>query len=193
MKRALVFALTLIVQSAACDKPQGNAGEAAASAAASVRPAAPVSAAASAAASAPSRSKPMPDAAGEWSGTYDARHYLIEMSKKEGAVREWQADKGEAHSGKGELNVRIADDGSVSGSSTGPLGELTVSGEFDGERLRLQLSPVNPEKQPAFFGNLLAERKGEVFKGRMQASSGDSLTVRDAPAQLRRKGASDPK
>jgi hypothetical protein len=182
----------LFVLSAACDKPQSNAGEPATSAAASLQPAAPASAA-SAPASAHSKSKPPPDAAGEWTGTYEARHYLIEMSKKEGAVREWEADKGEAHSGKGELSVKIADDGSVSGSSTGPLGELTVTGEFDGQQLRLRLSPVNPEKQPTFYGTLLAERQGEVFKGRMQASSGDSLTVRDAPAKLRRKGASEAK
>jgi hypothetical protein len=187
MTRMLLFTLAFLVQSAACGKPEGNAAGGAPSA--SVRPAAPASAAASASA----KPTQLPGAAGEWTGTYDARHYLIEMSKKEGAVREWEADKGEAHSGKGELLLRIAEDGSVSGSSTGPLGELVITGEFDGERLRLRLSPVNPEKQPAFFGHLLAERKGEVFKGRLQASSGDSLTVRDAPTELRAKGGSSTK
>ena len=113
--------------------------------------------------------------------------------EKEGAVREWEGDKGEAHSGKGQLTLRIAEDGTVSGSSSGALGELAITGEFDGEHLRLQLSPSNPEKQPAFLGHLLAERKGEIFKGRIQASSGDSLTVRDAPVELRPKTANPPK
>jgi hypothetical protein len=193
MRRALIGALAIVVQSAACGKQESNAGAPAPSASTAAAPAAAASAVAGASASAGAKPKPPPGTAGEWTGTYEARHYLIEMSKKEGAVREWEADKGEAHSGKGVLTLTIADDGSASGSSTGPLGELAIVGEFDGEQLRLRLSPVNPEKQPAFYGTLLAERKGEAFKGRMQASSGDSLTVRDAPAQLQRKGASPPK
>src|SRR5688500_7767279 len=122
----VVCALTVLVQNAACSKPESgpSAGPASASAPASVAAAAPAAASA----------KPAPaKIAGEWTGTYDARHYLIEMSKKEGAVKEWQADKGEANSGKGELTLRIAEDGSVSGSSTGALGELVITGEFDGE------------------------------------------------------------
>jgi hypothetical protein len=187
MKRLLLCSIALVVQNAAC-KTDSEAGGGTTSAVPSAAPAPQASAPAPSA-----KPKPQATVAGDWTGTYDARHYLIEMSKKEGAVREWQADKGETHSGKGQLTLSIAPNGSVSGSSTGALGELSVVGELDGEQLRLQLSPVDPEKQPAFKGHLLAERKGDTFKGNIQASSGDSLTVRDAPAELRRKGSAEPK
>jgi len=129
----------------------------------------------------------MPAAAGQWNGTYEARPYRIEMSKKEGAVREWSADQGASHTGKGTLTVDIAEDGSASGSAKGPLGELAVTGEVDDSLLRLRFTPVDPGLAPAFTGMLVAKREGDAFTGRLQASSGDSLIVREASVSLRKK------
>jgi hypothetical protein len=188
MRLTLLCVLVLSAQGTGCGKQESETRAGASSAAASVQAAPPSSATASAA----TKAKGPSPVAGDFVGSYDARHYLIEMSKKEGAVREWEADKGDENSGKGKLALRIAADGSVSGSASGPLGDLSIVGELEGEWLRLRLTPANPEKQPAFTGHLLAERKGDAFKGRIQASSGDSLTVRDAPVELRPKGAAEP-
>jgi len=125
---------------------------------------------------------------GEWSGTYEARQYLIEMTKEQGAVKNWSQDKGQEHSGKGALSLRIADDGSVSGNSTGPLGELNATGALDGDVVRVRFTPAKPTER-AFNGWLLAKREGDSLKGRLQAGTGDSNTVRDAPVELRRSGA----
>jgi hypothetical protein len=178
--------LALFLCCCACSKPE-SATEASASASAARTPA---SAPASAPPAASAAGTPAPSAAGAWTGSYEARQYRIEMSKKEGAVREWAEDKGNSHTGKGSLTVDIAENGTASGSATGPLGELSIAGELDGELLRLRFAPVSSEQAPAFTGVLLAEREGEAFTGRLKASSGDSLIVREALVTLRKKGAS---
>jgi hypothetical protein len=169
----------------ACSKtPSASESAASASASAPPAPAAPVACVAPSATSAPRAASE----AGQWSGSYEARLYRIEMSKKEGAVREWGEDKGDLHTGKGSLTVDIAEGGSASGAAKGPLGELQLTGELDGPNLRLQLSPADPQQTPAFTGVLLAKRDGSGFTGRLQVSSGDSLIVREAPVSLRKKG-----
>ncbi len=179
MKLATAGVVLWLSWCCACSKPRSSAETSASvSAAASVQaPAPPASASAHATSS----------AAGQWSGTYEARPYRIEMSKKEGAVREWSADQGASHIGKGTLTVDIAEDGSAKGSAKGPLGELAIAGEVDDSLLRLRFTPVDPGQAPAFTGVLVAKREGETFTGRLQASSGDSLIVREASVSLRKK------
>lgn len=127
------------------------------------------------------------DLTGQWSGSYDARHYLIEMSKTEGVVREWAEDKAKEHTGEGTITFRIEPDGSVMGKAKGPLGSSLVSGQVEGKTVRIRLTPSEPGTR-SFAGFVVLERERDALKGRLQASTGDSLTVRDAPVELHRPG-----
>lgn len=149
----------------------------------------PAPAATSAAVAAPSASAPpKPEApwyAGTWSGSYDAKAYAIETKKGEG-LRAWSDQDAAADAtGSGKLTLTIDDGGTIGGSASGPLGDMVASGEVDEDMFRVQLSPKNgtPESFQGFF---VAKREGEALKGKLQASSGDSLKVRDAPVELKK-------
>ena len=159
-------------------------------------PAAPARGAASAAPStsastAASAKPPAPWYAGTWSGTFETQHYLIERTKREGAVAAWDKDEGEKAAGQGRLSLDVDADRRVTGTASGPLGALVASGEMDGDTLRVQLSPKDPrapETAESFAGTLIAKRKGQLLEGRIQASSGDSRVVRDAAVKLEKAG-----
>ena len=130
--------------------------------------------------------KPKPWYVGTWTGKYEARHYLVETKKGEGA-REWQQDAGSENEGEGKLELEVAEDGAITGSATGPLGPMTASGAVDEQSFRVRLRPSEPS-ETAFHGFFVAKREGKVVRGTLQASSGDSLKVRDAPIALTAKG-----
>lgn len=167
MRSTLLLAAAALL--AACDKPAPPAPAASASAAAVV--AAP-------SASAPSEKPAAKTATSKWSGSYEAQHYQIESPKNEGA-REWAADDGGAHAGKGSIAFGVSETGSLRGTASGPLGEHDVIGEVDGDTFRVRLVPKQPGDK-AFGGFAILTREGQTLKGRLQASSGDSKTVRDA-------------
>lgn len=135
---------------------------------------------------APSVEKPAAKSAasGKWSGSYEAQRYLIEVPKNEGA-REWAADDGGAHSGRGSISLEVGETGAIVGSASGPLGEQKIVGEVDGDSFRVRFVPVQPGDR-AFVGFTVLRREGEAMKGRLQASTGDSKTVRDALISLSR-------
>ena len=115
-RRVLLLALVLAVS--ACDEKK-------------TAPAAPKASAATVAAPAASSAAPpekkLPWFVGHFSGAYDAQHYLIEMSKSDGVVRNWAEDDGGAGSGEGTISLDVTEDGTIVGSSKGPLGELVAS------------------------------------------------------------------
>ena len=138
---------------------------------------------------APAESAPTPVAAkakpwfsGGFSGQYEAK--LAPVDVKVGAVREWAADDGKAASGAGKLTLTIDDDGLVDGTTEGALGAGHVTGKVDNDTLRLQLSP---DDNAGMHGVLVASREGDGFKGAIQASSGDSLRVRQAAIELKKQ------
>lgn len=145
-------------------------------------PSAAPSAAAAPSASAAAPAKPW--YAGTWAGEYTAKAFKVE--NEPGAVKEWIKDDGTKASGPGKLTLRIAVDGSIEGESEGALGALQASGLIDGETVRVSLraSPEATRDTPSFSGTLIGSRKGDVIEGRVQASSGDSLTVREASFAL---------
>ncbi|MEZ4222087.1 MAG: hypothetical protein R3B13_14225 [Polyangiaceae bacterium] len=152
------------------------------------------SAAPKAAASAPP-SKPEPPPApwyvGAWQGTYDAQQYLIEMTEKQGAVRDWKDDDGGTGEGEGSISLRIDESGSIRGEATGPLGNMIASGQVDDQAFRVRFNAKEPGES-AFNGVVVLARKGETMSGRLQASSGDSKTIRDAPVELKKGEAPKP-
>lgn len=135
--------------------------------------------------------KQLPWYAGAWSGTYDAQHFLIEMDKKQGAVRAWSEDDGGRGTGEGSVSLTVTEAGAISGEAKGPLGEHVLSGQVDEDTLRVKLMPKAPGAD-AFTGFFLVKKQGEGLEGRLQASSGDSLTVRDAPVKLQKGGSASP-
>lgn len=145
-------------------------------------PAPSVSAPASVAAVAAPVAKAKPWFAGGFSGQYEAK--LSPVDVKVGAVREWAADDGKLQSGPGKLTLQIDDDGTVDGTSEGALGASHASGKVEADTLRVQLSPSD---EAGLHGVLVASRDGDGFKGSIQASSGDSLRVRQATIELKKQ------
>ncbi|MFC1642346.1 hypothetical protein ACFL5O_06620 [Myxococcota bacterium] len=122
--------------------------------------------------------------AGTWAGTYDARHYPVEAKTKE-ALPAWDKDPKTEGMGKGKLQITVAEDSRVAGTSSGPLGDLIVNGKVEDGSLRATVAPRDPDVGAAFHGYLVAESKqGTKLAGRMQVSSGDSAWVREAPVEL---------
>ncbi len=118
---------------------------------------------------------------GAWQGSFQAELFRIELAV--GGVKEWKKDDGSQASGQGKLSLQAAADGSVTGTATGALGELAVSGRVDGDRAALTLSSATPD---GFHGVILAAQSPDGMKGTLNASSGNSLQVRQASVTLAR-------
>ncbi|MES1178137.1 MAG: hypothetical protein ABUL62_27685 [Myxococcales bacterium] len=144
--------------------------------------AAPAGAPASAAAALSAAPTAKPWFAGGFAGEYQAKQLPVEI--KVGAVREWTTDDGKLSSGPGKLTLQIADDGVVDGNSEGALGASHLSGKVEEDTLRAQLSPND---ETGLRGVLVASRDGDGFKGTIDASTGDSLRVRQATVELKKQ------
>ena len=118
---------------------------------------------------------------GAWLGAFQAELRRIELPI--GGVKEWKLDDGKPASGPGKLSLQAAPDGSVTGSASGALGELSVAGHVDGDRAALTLSSARPD---GFHGLILAIQTPEGMQGTLSASSADSLQVRQAAVTLTR-------
>ncbi|HEU5074829.1 MAG TPA: hypothetical protein VFU02_11655, partial [Polyangiaceae bacterium] len=101
----------------------------------------------------------------------------------------WADEADTKATGKGELLLKIDETGKVTGTVTGPLGELAAAGMVDDKTLRVNFQPTKALAPPEMFnGVLLAEKSDAGFAGDLKASSGDSLTVRKASVVLSKKG-----
>jgi hypothetical protein len=118
---------------------------------------------------------------GSWQGTFLAERFKVEVPA--GGVKEWKDDDGKRASGENVLKLSIAADGSVTGRSQGPLGELLVNGRAENDRVALSLASADTE---GFHGSILATQTPEGMGGRVSASSWDSLVVRHGAVTLAR-------
>jgi hypothetical protein len=123
--------------------------------------------------------KSKPWFAGAFAGAYEAK--LTPVAIKTGAVRDWANDDGKLFSGSGTLRLQVSDDGSVQGLSEGALGAASATGKVEDDTLRVLLSPSDAT---GMHGVLVAVRDRDGFKGSIQASSSDSLQVRQATIEL---------
>jgi len=142
-----------------------------------------VNARASAAAAASARAPSKAWFEGAWQGAFQAE--LFRLAVPAGGVKAWKDDDGKAASGEGKLSFDAAPDGSVTGSATGALGNLAVSGHVDGERATLWLSSAQPA---GFHGVIVASQTPDGMQGALSASSGDSLQARQAKVTISRAG-----
>lgn len=187
-----VFTLASIVSVLVAGCEQGsNAGSPAGSAAAAASAGAAASAAAAtAAAAASAKAAAVPWYVGEWHAPLDVQRYQIEQTKEEGKIKAWADEADTKATGKGELVLKIDEAGKVTGTATGPLGELVAAGMVDDKTLRVNLQPTKLLAPPEMFnGVVLAEKSDAGFAGDLKASSGDSLTVRKASVVLSKKDA----
>jgi hypothetical protein len=140
---------------------------------------APVTSASPSASAAPAPTKAW--FAGAWQGTFVAQLFRLELPV--GGVKEWKLDDGKLASGDGKLSLTVSDEGVVSGTASGALGDLAVTGRVEGDRAALSLASAQPD---GFHGVLLATQTPEGMKGTLSASSADSLQVRKAEVTLTR-------
>jgi hypothetical protein len=119
---------------------------------------------------------------GAYQGSYEAK--LAPVQVKIGAVKEWATDDGKASSGQGKLELEIDDEGLVDGASEGALGAGRATGKVEDGTLRVVLAP---NETTGLHGVLVATRDGDGFRGSIEASSGDSLRVRQASVALRKQ------
>lgn len=167
MKRTMVLGLVCLV-TVACDKQPTKADPAS-------EPAAPVASAEPAPPPAPA----MPTA---WSGKYVSKVGAVNPPAN-ARNKIWEKDPGTDAVGEGTLEVSL-DDKRVTGTLTGPLGECHLSGELDGDNLRANLVPNDPNADSAMTGFLVLTRDGDVFKGELRASDREGRIVREAKVDL---------
>ncbi len=120
---------------------------------------------------------------GAWQGTYKAE--LLRLQTAAGGVKQWKDDDGSKASGEGKLSIEAAADGTVTGSASGPLGEHSVAGRVEGDRVALSLIPAEAE---GFRGVIVASQQEGGIKGTLNVATGDSLTARQASVTLARAG-----
>jgi hypothetical protein len=156
-------------------------------------PAASASGAASAAASAApaaSASKSATEATA-WAGSYTAK--VGPVAPPENAKEKtWTDDPGTAAVGAGTIKLSIGGArGDAQGELAGPLGDLKVSGIFDGTELRANLMPKDPKADAAMTGFMLLTASGGPppanLKGTLRVSNRDAKIVREASVELAKK------
>ena len=126
--------------------------------------------------------KAKPWFSGAFQGAYEAKLAPVEV--KVGAVKEWGTDDGKASSGPGKIDLKIDDDGEVNGVGEGALGSDRASGKVEDDTLRVVLTPSDGT---GLRGVLVATKDGDGFRGSIEASSGDSLRVRQAAIELKKQ------
>jgi hypothetical protein len=143
------------------------------------------------AAPAPSAGKAAAGEPAAWSGSYLAK--VGPVAPPENAKEKaWTDDPGTASVGRGAIALSIAGSrGDTQGELTGPLGDLKVSGIFDGTELRANLMPKDPKADTAMTGFMLLAASGGPppanLKGTLRVSSRDARIVREASVELAKK------
>src|SRR5207253_313735 len=96
---------------------------------------------------------PAASAANRWAGAYVAKPGAV-LPPKNANEKTWQRDPGTAAIGAGTIELAIGPRGDALGSSSGALGDLALSGSFDGKELRATATPRDPNAPGAMTGAL---------------------------------------
>lgn len=117
---------------------------------------------------------------GGYKGPFDAKKKKMKLPP--GASEPfWGLDKGKVNVGPGEVTLSVWSDGRVTGTVTGPLGDMTVEGQTEERALTGTLTPKEPG---GFRGMITGKIEGEKFVGKLEASSRDVTIVREATMTL---------
>jgi hypothetical protein len=176
-------ALFVLTASAACSKGASHdSSPPSASAAPAVSAVAPREAPAPSAAA--NTAKAVAHAA--WSGSYVAKVGAVEPPKNANE-KTWTGDPASTAVGKGAIDLTVDDRGETHGDAKGPLGEMTVSGVYDGKELRANVTPKDPKSDAAMTGFMVLSSEGDALKGTMRVSNHDAKLVREATVELAKK------
>jgi hypothetical protein len=181
----LLAAAILVAGLARCSKTAGDNASPAASASAAA------ASASSASAASPASSAKAPTGEGAWSGSYVAK--VGPVAPPENAKEKtWTNDPGTDAIGKGAIALSITGKhGDTQGEMTGPLGDLKISGVFDGTELRANLLPKDPKADGAMTGFMVLAASGgppaSALKGTLRVSNRDARIVREASVELAKK------
>jgi hypothetical protein len=121
-----------------------------------------------------------------WSGSYTAKVGAVDppANAKE---KTWTNDPGSAAVGKGAVDLTVGDRGETRGETKGPLGDMTISGTYDGKELRANLAPKEPKGDGAMTGYMMLASEGNAMKGTLRVSNRDAKIVREATVELAKK------
>jgi hypothetical protein len=179
----LVAAIVVVAASSCSKTSNDKAGPAASTSAAPV--------ASASAAPASSTAKASAGEGSAWSGSYLAKVGAV-APPENAKEKAWADDPATAAVGRGSIALSIAGArGDTQGELTGPLGDLKVSGVFDGTELRANLLPKDPKSDTAMTGFLLLAASGGPppanLKGTLRVSNRDARIVREASVELAKK------
>jgi hypothetical protein len=121
-----------------------------------------------------------------FSGTYTAKVGAVEPPKNANE-KTWVGDPGSVAVGKGAIDLVIGERGDAHGDAKGPLGEMTVTGTYDGKEMRASLIPKEPKSDSAMTGFMVLTAEGDALKGTLRASNRDAKLVREATVDLAKK------
>jgi hypothetical protein len=182
VRPALVFSILALVgcskNPSADSAPPGASGTAAAPAASSMGARGAPSGSASSRAPSAERAS--------FSGSYTAKVGSVEPPKNANE-KTWVGDPGSVAVGKGAIDLVIGERGDTRGDAKGPLGEMTVSGTYDGKEMRANLLPKEPRSDSAMTGFMVLTAEGDALKGTLRASNRDAKIVREATVELAKK------
>jgi hypothetical protein len=124
--------------------------------------------------------------AGNYRGDYEARRGTVTLEP--GVVEpSWKLDRGQSFAGKGTVEIEIEASGRARGRLVGPLGELMVRGQVEGDAIAMELVPAVDDAPPAFRGTLQASIEGDRLRGELRVVSGDGRVVRAATIEAVRR------
>jgi hypothetical protein len=128
--------------------------------------------------------------AASWAGSYTAKVGAV-IPPENAKEKTWADDPGSAAVGKGTALLNISGArGDTRGELTGPLGDLLVSGVYDGKELRANLTPKDPKADTAMTGFMVLAGEGTppaALKGTLRVSGRDARIVREASVELAKK------
>lgn len=123
---------------------------------------------------------------GTWKGGFEAKAAPIQLAEKAANEKAWSKDDGSKSTGKGELTVTVDSDGKATGAASGALGEATLDGAVEEERVTLRFEPKDPTSPEGLSGVIVLTRGNGTLDGELKASTGDSLLVRKASITLKK-------
>jgi hypothetical protein len=121
-----------------------------------------------------------------WSGSYAAKVGAVEPPEN-AKEKTWTQDPGSAAVGKGTVDLSVGERGETRGETKGPLGEMTITGLYDGKELRANLLPKDPRADGAMTGFMVLSSEGDSLKGTIRVSNRDARIVREATVELAKK------
>lgn len=135
----------------------------------------------------PAASAPTAASASAFGGTYTAKAASVDIGNGDKAVK-WPPNPATGALGAGTIDLGVANPGGeVRGTATGSLGDMVVSGRFDGHDLVANLTPKNPNADDAMTGVMMLVADGAAMRGTLRASGKDARVVREAAVELSRK------